>query len=230
MPKDIDNIEIVEPPIEELTKKRGGFIRTCLTSCLLIVILFIGGVIALRLSLGPGPQSIKTLPADFPADIMVYDRDNIDNITFVSGRYKNRGVEIAAFFPKIILSPLIAHLSPANSPDSSANQSGSWRSMWNVATTPVSDQTDSIQIEWRDLDTSPGFLMSYYKKELQKKNFSIDVESTGKSFQQITFSRADGISGAFYASWTMGDKSRTTYAMLTVNASFQPIAATTTAP
>src|SRR3989339_281549 len=221
MPKNLDSIEIVEPPIQELSKQRHGFLKTCLTSCLIIVILVTIGIFALKYSLGPGPKNLKKLPDNFPADVPIYDKENIETITFISGRYKNRGVEIAAFLPKIILSPLIARITPAGNPSANSDsQSGSFTNIWRVITTPVSDGHDSIQIEWRDMDTSPEFFISYYKKELEKKNFSIDTESEGKTFRQITFSRADGISGSAYASWDADDKTRTQYALLTVNTYF----------
>ncbi len=223
MPKNIDNIEIVEPPIEELSKKRHGFLKTCLTSCLIIIILIIIGIVALKFSLGPGPKTLKKLPDNFPADVPIYDRENIETITYISGRYKNRGVEIAAFFPKIILSPLIARLAPQAEPNTDQSQnSASLKNIWRVVSTPLANQHDTVQVEWRDLDTSPAFLISYYKKELDKKKFSIDTESEGKTFRQINWSRADGISGSVYAAWTPENKSRSQYVLLTVNNYFSP--------
>ena len=103
MPRNLDSIEIVEPPIGELSKKRNGFFRTCLTSVIIIIVLLAIGILAIRMSLGPGPKILSKLPDNFPADVPVYDRENIEVITFISGRYKNRGMEIAAFFPKIFL-------------------------------------------------------------------------------------------------------------------------------
>lgn len=218
MRKNLENIEIVEPPIQELTKKRHGLLKACLTSCLIIILLFIGAAFALKFSLGPGPKTIKQLPANFPADIPIYDRDNIETMTFVSGRYKNRGVEVAAFFPKLILSPLLARLAPDSQNNiEQTNDQVSLSGIWKVITTPVVDAHDTVEIQWTDLDTAPTFLISYYKKELEKKNFSIDTQSEGKYFRQISFSRADGISGSLLVNWIDADKTRTQSAMLTIN-------------
>jgi len=90
MPKNLDSIEIVEPPIQELSKQRHGFLKTCLTSCLIIVILVTIGIFALKYSLGPGPKNLKKLPDNFPADVPIYDKENIETITFISGRYSTK--------------------------------------------------------------------------------------------------------------------------------------------
>ncbi len=230
MRKNIDNIEIVEPPIEELTKKRHGFFRACMLSFFLMILIIIGIIIGLRISMGPGPKTIRSLPVNFPADIPIYDKDNVENITFISGQYKSRGLEIAAFFPKIILTPLLIQMDPEqNSATNTAKRS--FGDFWKVLTTPVGDSRDTIQMEWRDLDTAPNFLISYYKNELKKKNFNIDSEINAQTYKQISFSRPDELSGTLYASWSLDDKNRASYVALTINMNARalPAIANTTA-
>lgn len=211
--RNLDNIEIIEPPLNELTKKHS-YKRTCLTGCGCLVIVLIAAAIGLRVYIGPGPTTIKNLPGNFPPDIPIYDRDAIENMTFISGKYKNRGIEIAAFFPKIILSPLLVNMENS---ENSNNESKGWKGVWQVITAPVGDHRDTVQIIWRQLDAEPSFVIAYYRKELMKKNYRIEIESEGKNLRQFSFSREDGVSGSLYV---QGDETvgpGTDYAILTVN-------------
>jgi len=210
MRRNLENIEIVEPPIEELTKKRS-WKGTCLSSCILLIILIIVAIIGIRLYVGPGPQVIKTIPADFPTDIPIYDPDAIEDITFITARYKERGLGIATVIPKIILSPVFYNR------NTDANGQQTLKNIWNAMIVPDEDYRDSIQIEWRMMDADPGFVISYYKKELMKKNYKIDVESEGKNIKQFSFSRTDGLDGSIYAQVAEGKKTGTDYMILTIN-------------
>ncbi|MBI5221532.1 MAG: hypothetical protein HY979_01885 [Candidatus Magasanikbacteria bacterium] len=209
MRRNLDNIEIVEPPIEELTKKRS-WKGACFTSCALLLILIIGVAIGIKFYVGPGPQTLKTVPPNFPPDILVYDKDNIETVTYISARYKERGLGIATLLPKLILAPVFYN-SPNNDPGATL------KNIWNAVSTPSSDHKDSVQIEWKNVDADPDFIISYYKKELHKKNFKVEVQSQGDNIQQFSFTREDGISGSVYASTSNDKKSSTDYLMLTVN-------------
>lgn len=210
--RNLDNIEIIEPPLNELTKKHS-YKRTCFAGCGCLVLVIIAAAIGLRLYIGAGPTVVKTLPTNFPADIPVYDKDAIENITFISGKYKNRGIEIAAFFPKIILSPLLVKMEQREA----ATTTSGWKGLWQVITAPVGDHRDTIQINWSNLDAEPSFVISYYRKELTKKNFKIEVESEGKDVRQFSFSREDGTSGSLYVQGDETVRPGTDYAILTVN-------------
>ena len=219
MRRNINNVEIVEPPIGELTKKYSAFStikRTCLTGCGCLVLLIIGIIIFVRLALGSGPQTLKKVPDNFPNDIPIYDQDNTEKITFVSGKYKNRGIEIAAFFPKIILSPLFLTLNKNEQNTNDTGRIASVKNLWNIISAPVSDHRDTVQIEWRSLDAEPSFIINYYKTELQKNDYKIDVESEGKAVRQFSFSK-DAITGSIYVQGDEELKPGTDYVVLTVN-------------
>lgn len=219
MRRNINNVEIVEPPIGELTKRYSAFSsikRTCFTGCGCLVVLLIAIAIFLRLALGSGPQTLKNIPANFPKDITIYDEDNIEQITFVSGKYKNRGIEIAAFFPKIILSPLFLTLNKSEQNTEDAGKLASVKNLWKIMSAPVSDHRDTVQIEWRNLDAEPTFIINYYKTELQKRGYKIDVESEGQAVRQFSFSQ-DTITGSIYVEGDDTVKPGTDYVVLTVN-------------
>jgi len=212
----IDNVEIVEPPLEELTKKRKGLKHACVYGCLFFILFIIGIIIFIRFFAGPGPQTLKNVPDNFPKDIPIYDPDNIENISFISGKYKSRSIEIAALVPKIILSPLLLVLNK-DAEVTTTTKSITIQNIWKVITTPIGDHHDTIQIEWANMDAEPSFVISYYKLELRKKGFIIEVQSEGQGVKQFSFSREDGISGSMYVKGDEENRPGTDYAILTVN-------------
>jgi len=209
MRRNLDDIEIVEPPIGELTKKRS-WKGACFTSCLFLIIVAVTTIVGIRFYVGPGPESSKGVPGNFPTDIPIYDKDNIENITLISARYKERGLGIATILPKLILSPIFYNS------DNSTN-SESIKNIWKTFSSPNNNYRDSIQIEWQHINADPNFVIAYYKKELKKKNFKIDIESEGKKIQQFSFSREDGLDGSIFAQVDDEKKSGTDYMLMTVN-------------
>lgn len=191
----IDDVEIIEPPIEEITKHGGGWKKIGATGCGCSLLLLIFLIIGLKLAMGPGPQTLNKLPDNFPKDIPIYDEKNSDSITYLSGRYKNRTIEVAAFFPKIILAPLILEKNNNQNQDS-------WQSrlqkIWQVIATPVGDGRDVIRVTWNNVDTSQDYLIYYYQNELKKNRYHIDIKSEGQGIKQFSFSRENGISGTLY--------------------------------
>ncbi|PIT88278.1 MAG: hypothetical protein COU29_03355 [Candidatus Magasanikbacteria bacterium CG10_big_fil_rev_8_21_14_0_10_36_32] len=226
MDKDlIKDVQIVEPPMRELTKKKFGFAAACMSSCGFFILIIIGLVVGLKIYIGQGPQRLKTLPESFPQDISLYDEYNVDGITFISGKYKSRSIGIASLIPKIVLSPLFYSLKNEQNTGEqipSTTKKFNVYNFWRLVTTPVSDNRDTIQIEWRDVQAEPSFLISFYKNKLRDKHFKIETESEGKLFKQFTFSRNDGIDGTVYTQHPENSK-KINYAFLIVN-----IPATTT--
>jgi len=211
----IKDVEIKEPPLEELTRKYSTFStikRTCLGGCGCLIFVIIVLIIILKLIIGVGPQVIRTVPENFPQEIHIYDEENIESITFISGKYKNRVVEIAAIFPKIILSPLLLALDKEQTSDN--NKTYTVKNFWKIINSPVSDQRDIIKIKWNGLKAEPDFVYSYYKTELIKENFKIKVESQGNNSKQFSFDSGNA-TGSFYVQKI--NDTTIDYAILTVN-------------
>lgn len=215
----LDKIEIVEPPIEELTKQPSVWKRAAALGCggliLVLILLFVG----LKISLGPGPSTLRTVPSNFPSNIPIYDKENIDRITFIFGRYKDRAVEIAALFPKIILAPLFISLdnTGAGATNTPSGSKFSLVKFWQVITTPVGDAHDTVQIEWRNVDAGPQYIYSYFKNELLKNKYTIDSETKSPGFNQFTFSTQNNVSGLLLVQADDTKNSGTDYVALTVN-------------
>lgn len=213
----LDNIEIVEPPIGELTRSNSSLKKTCLAGCGCVIFLLIGALVGLRLFVGSGPTTVKTLPDSFPANIPIYEKDSIDRMTYISGTYKNRSIEIAAFFPKIILSPLLLQLRH-EATSSNFGLPITNKSFWSLLSAPVGDSRDTIQIEWANMDAEPSFVISYYRKELSKSGYQIDDTVKNPGSYEFTFEdTANGVSGSLFTQGKEEDHPGTDYASLTVN-------------
>jgi len=221
MKRNLDDIKIIEPPIGEIAKKQRGWKKACFTGCGCSLIFLILIIIGIKIAMGPGPKTVKELPDNFPKDIPVYDQNNVEHITFISGKYKNRGLEIAAFFPKIILSPLLISMDSSKSATSDQNWHGKLKNMWEVIATPVGDTRDTVIIEWHNIETNKNFVVNYYKTELEKSNYKIDLTSEGGDTEQFSFSREDGLSGSFYAEDSDKERTGTEKIILTVNLNSQ---------
>lgn len=225
MRKKLDDIEIVEPPLGELTKKKSGLLRTCLSGCGCLMLVLITLFIALKLFVGPGPKTLRTVPEGFPATIPVYDRDAIERITFIPSRYKNRGLQVASFFPKIIFAPLF--VPPAEGPASAtttATRASTWvqkvvaiKNFWSLLSTPVGETGDTIKIEWRNITAEPKFVFYYYKKELEKSGYTIADQVTTKNGYQCNFSSKTGTTGSLELRADENTTAGTNYAILIVN-------------
>ena len=91
------------------------------------------------------------------------------------------------------------------------------RGLWKLITTPVGDHRDTVQIEWKNIDAEPSFVISYYRKELGKSGYTVDLVSEGQGVKQFSFSKPTGASGALFVQGDETLKPGTDYAALTVN-------------
>ena len=194
----LNKIEIVEPPIEELTKNNSSFKRACLSGCAAILFFIIIVITGIWIVIGPGPKKINQLPSSFPADFPLYDKDNIEQITFIDGKSKHRRLALAAIMPKILLSSLIA-AEPVETPALPASSTARyWQSvtkLWSTLSLPADNEADTVRIEWHAIDAEPSFVLSYYRKEFNKKNFIISKTTTGKDVKELSFFKTSGPSG-----------------------------------
>ncbi|MDD2757767.1 MAG: hypothetical protein PHD72_00115 [Patescibacteria group bacterium] len=217
----IKDVEIVEPPIQELTRKNRWVGKACMSGCGCLFLFIALIIVGVRLFVGQGPKEIRVLPENFPKEIPVYNEYNIDRITYTSGHYKARAMAIAAFFPKIILSPIFINTAETNpqAPSTPTSQRVNiGRELWRIITKPVGDDRDTVQIEWRRVPSDTKSLILYYQNKLNEAGFTLDTEEEGDNYKQFTFSRADGIGGTVSAQQTSPNKEKIIdYAFLIVN-------------
>lgn len=214
----LDNVEIVEPPLEELTRKGSFFKQTCLTGCGCIVVLVIACVVGIRIFLGSGPKTHKTIPMEFPTNIPLYDKDAIETITVIPGKYEKRSIELALFFPKIILSPLSSNTSTTRHSLSDRFETyfDALQHLWQEGSIPPDAYGTTITIEWHSLEAAPEFIAAYYTNELKKRNFTIIPKTEDKNNLSFSFTGPKIITGTFSAEKQPKGISGTAYATLSI--------------
>jgi len=211
-------IEIQEPPIKELGKKRSCLKSTCTTGCGCIVFFIIASLLLVKFIAAPRPKELKQLPANFPTNIPIYDIDNIDKITYLSGAQKNRGLEIAGYLPKFILSPVILLMEKKTlEPDQNIQAQYDWKNINELIKKPIADHRDIVQIEWSALSAEPEFIKTYLIEEL-KKNYYYEITANSENVEQFIFKSANkNIDGSVYIQKSDLDKKGTDYVSLIVN-------------
>ena len=214
----IERVEIVDPPISELTKRHRSFTRTCFTGCLFIILFIAVAIGGVRFWLGSRPQELTAVPPEFPSDIGLYDKDSIEQITLISAQYRNHSLKLAALSPRLFLAPLLDDSGSSSAPLTASQAAGSF---WQILTAPIEDNTNVVRVQWRSMPAEPLFVLSYYKSELLKKSYTIENETTQRGAgntvdYRFSFSKVSGANGTL-AITDDRDNHGTDYAVLTVH-------------
>ncbi len=221
MRKRIENIEIQEPPLREINKKKSCVRRSCTTGCGCIVLFLIGLLIALKFFLVSSPKNLKEIPKSFPNDIPIYDEDRVSHISFVSGKQKGRVIEMSAYIPKLLLSPFRVILNKDINGDATSDiTQGNLSNVGiddvvNFIHNPTIDQRDIVQIEWDDLLAEPLFIQKYYETQLKKKGYKIKNEKNSSSAYELSF-EGRGVDGSVFIKDDVSEDG-TDYLSLTVS-------------
>lgn len=217
MRKNIDNIEIQEPPIEELKKKSSCLKSTCFTGFGCVTIFIIGSLLLLKFSAGPQMEKLAKLPETFPSSIPVYSPDDITNITFVSGQEPNKIKEYLANIPKIVFYPILLTLENKNgNPPKEIFNRENFRQYLEQ---PKNENRDTYTIEWQEINASPSFIEKYYQTELEKNDYQINTQNNQEDNFIFSFSNNE-ITGDFKLTDT-DNKKPTDYLVITIKTPHQ---------
>lgn len=206
MPRRADDIQIKDPPLEELSKQHSCVRRTCFSCLSFLLVLLAVSLLILKFTLGPKTKTLKTLPANITKSLPIYDPDNIEVITLTNGAERSRGVEMAAFVPKLVIAPIILMLDRDNNfvrsyrPDLEneiKNSRTAKEKFWVFMKAPIGDHRDEVRIDWKSLPADANFIREYYETELKKRGFTIASESETDSVKQFTFGK-DTMQGSIY--------------------------------
>ncbi|MFA5211550.1 MAG: hypothetical protein WC414_03540 [Patescibacteria group bacterium] len=208
MRQEIDKIEIKEPPIEELNKKRSCVKHACFTSFIFFVFLFIVSLTILKFTAGPRSRELKDLPDVFIKQIPLYDIDSLESITYTPGQEKSKKAERIAYIPKLVLSPFVIYfdkeykfipIEDIKNKEDLAKLT-KWDKFKRFLFKPIMDHKDTYIIEWKNLPAKQSFIFDYYKNELRKKDFQIKNEIQRDNIKSFIFSQKEAeIEGIFYS-------------------------------
>ena len=210
MRRDINDVEIKEPPIREFEKKSSCLKRSCAIGCGCFAILGIGFLFLLRYGGAPRPKELKKIPAALAERIPLYDKKNINRIVLTSPSNRPRLASQAILLPKAI-SPSLLHIVVPEKKDARGSLRSErtilHRSAWTEFTDrmkePNAGEPDVYEIEWIDLSAKPQFLQEYYKQAFEKMDFTVANVSIGDKVLQFSFTK-ENTEGSLYIEDTDG--------------------------
>lgn len=195
MPRNIDQVEIKEPPIQELQKKRSCLWRSCTTGGGCILLFLIGSAVIIKFATTPRVKELKTVPDQVQNAVPLYDVSNADVIRFTAGPDRQKALSRAAAIPRLLLAPIIATLGERLDLESALVSSTeisrfNLQSLQNLLQPAAADARDLVQIEWQELPTTIDFIEDWYSTEFKKKQFTVS-KNGGGAMRQFTFRKKD---------------------------------------
>lgn len=198
MKKRIEPIEIKEPAIQEIQKKKSCFGRSCSFGCLLFLLLIVGGIILIRFSAISHPKEVKQIPEHFPKSVPIYDKDAITKITFLSGKKKERAVQTAAKLPDFVSNKLISLIDKSVGDQEERGIPSTWNEFLYMFENDIRDERDTATIYWEKLTAEPKFIQDYYKINLERAGFLVNDDiSDDKTIRELYFIK-DTTEGTLY--------------------------------
>ncbi len=212
MQQNTDEVEIQGPPIDEIQKRSSCLKQGCISSLFFVLGCLLFLIVIIQFLVKPNTKQLDDLPRSFPTEVELYDEDNLDNITYTPGDERAEAVELLAFVPKAVLSPLIMALENADIA-AGANTENLWESFIRILGTPVADHRNLIAIEWSELQANEQFIHSFYKTTLEDKGF---VETPDAHSHQSRFVHTEGLTVILQLNDDGNTKNGTDYAILKV--------------
>jgi len=194
------NIQIVQPPLQELNKKGSCIKHTFVSGCGCIVFFICITLLFLRFFVLSYPQKIYPLPTSVTEQFSLYNQDSIDTIKIVSGKKRANMVNKVAFIPKILLSPILfgyqLYEDHTKEPASKVSKRNTWNNFVEALQTSIVDERDTIEVTWDNEQASPMFILDFYKNQFKRNGFVIqEIDSPQKS--TVTFEK-NIVSGSLY--------------------------------
>ncbi|HBB38514.1 MAG: hypothetical protein UV82_C0011G0056 [Candidatus Magasanikbacteria bacterium GW2011_GWD2_43_18] len=180
MHRNTDDIQIQGPPIDEIQKRSSCLKRSCGTLLGIIIVLLLILSFLIHTIVRPRIKHLAILPTDIPKEIPIYDAQNLDVISYIDGGQRAQAIELLAFVPKAILSPLILAIENADEAAGAETES-LWESFIRILGTPVADHRNILSVEWTELQAAPSFIHSYYRTALTQAGYTETDEHTADS-------------------------------------------------
>ncbi|MFZ2803760.1 MAG: hypothetical protein WA001_00905 [Patescibacteria group bacterium] len=159
--------------------------KVCCIGCLvLIVAVFVGGSLVLRLVTGPSHQVLSTLPANYPADLEPYRLTDAQTIVFMPGKRSSKLLQI-------LFSPVESLVSAVGS--TSSTQAGAAASFKDAITTYADAMQgfDTVTVSWKGLAAQPDDTLVYYSDLFKKAGMSVQAYRSTSTATDIVFAKRD---------------------------------------
>jgi len=190
MPREVDEVQIQGPPIDEIQKRSSCIKRSCGTLLIFLIIILLFLSLVIHFIVKPHAKDVGSLPKDVPQDIPLYDSENLDSITYTPGDERGQTIELLAFVPKAILSPLILTIENADVA-AGANTETLWESFIRIIGIPIADHRKVVTIRWSQLQATPLFIQTYYQTALINAGYT---ETTERQSNRTRFVHENGTS------------------------------------
>lgn len=194
-----DKIEIQEPPVQKIKKRRSCLRGTCSTGCGCLVLIIIILILLLKFVASPIEKKLDTIPEQVIDYVPIYDQENIDRVVFISGKSQSYIMDILTYIPKMALVPIVAVLDinlPTDKPihPEVAQRMNRWESAYTLVSSLKAETRDIIIVQWSDLQAESDFIEDFYKTELRKRKFKIiSSKKDNVSFIEFSDKNLDGI-------------------------------------
>lgn len=181
-----ERVYIQEPPVEQLHQRRSCFKRTCMTGCGCLIFFVIGSVFLLQLIGGPRERKVNELPADVRSSIPLYEKDALEEIRLIPGSEQGRGLQVIAYIPKLIVSPIAASLESQTTlgPDDTFLSR-----IKRFVQMPVTEEHDTYVITWHKLAADEDFVLDFYKQSLHESGFDTSDPIKRRGSTEYSFTK-----------------------------------------
>jgi len=155
----------------------------CCVGCLvLIVAVFLGGSLLLRMAVGPSNQAVTSLPAGYPQELKPYRLSDAKSIVYAPGSSRSK-------LMKILLSParLLASIVGAGGSKDADSANG-----FTGAIETYSDQLegfDSVTMTWKNLPARRDDAALYYENLFKKNGMSTQAFHNENTMTDIVFAK-----------------------------------------
>lgn len=190
MKKRIEPIEIKDPAIQEIQKKKSCFGRSCSFGCFVFLLFLAAIYVLFRFSTVANPKEVKEVPEHFPKSMPIYDKDAVTKITFLSGKKRERALQTAAKLPNMIEQRLIRLIDGNINKDQAPGLPSTWNEFLYLLEHDITDDRDMVMIYWSDLTAEPKFIQDFYATNLRRSGYTVSTTiASDKTVWEIEFTK-----------------------------------------
>ena len=163
------SVEIQEPPLQSLKKRRSCLRSSCMFLVILLFITVIATAVAVITVNRPRVNELSNIPESIQEKLPFYDEKNIERITITTIGPRHTTLRLLAL-PWYAMREIVSTFSTKDT-------SLGLKETFSHVSKKLLEEQDSveIQITWEELPATGKFIASYYEKELRKRGFIVNI-------------------------------------------------------